>query len=151
MLSIMRDLFYHTDKDVLSQRLTNLRPEGTLSYESASPLVCIGQWLYMSDDETSFRIENIFVSKSGHIIFILASHPDSTSLPKIISSLSTVTVDTLDCIASEYFFRTCGQSYLVRDIMVKHGHWSFDTATANEQKIRDCLSSKSFSLFCVDE
>ena len=151
MLSIMRDVFDHTDRDVLSQNLIDLRPEEAINYKSTSPLVCVGQWLYMADDGITVRIENIFISKSGHVIFILSSRPDSTALPKIIASLSTITLDTLDCIASEYFFRTCGQSYLISDIMVKHGHWSFKTVSAHEQKIRECLSAQKFSIFCIDE
>ena len=151
MLSIMQNVFNTPCGDVLSQSLIDLRPEEKMGFDSISPLVCIGQWLYISDDDITISVENIFISKSAHVIFILSDAPEASIRDKIISDFSTITLDTLNCIASEYFFRTCGQSYLVRDIMVKHGHWDFETASVMEQKIQKCLSEKNFSLFCAEK
>lgn len=150
-ISVMPNIFGEHCLDVLSHSLFDLRPELIIDRGQLSHLVCIGQQFYVTGGSLTLLLEAIFVSKASHLVFVLSSKPQTSNPSTVIECLGSLSLELLNNIASAYSYGIYGQSYLIRDIMVRHGQWTYSIADVQEQKIEACLNARTFSVMCIDK
>lgn len=137
------------DNEICGSGLSLLYPSAPLERETFSPLVCIGQDLSVEGEFGHIDIASLFLSPSGQIFFVLSGPISSSQAHSFSASARYWSFDDLEAIASEFTYRTIGQSYRIIDLMAQHGHLTFSDGPVLSAGIEECMSAGKFILLCT--
>ena len=137
------------DNKIFGAGLSLLYPSAPPKQTDFSPLVCVGQDLSVEGEFGHIDIASLFLSPSGQVFFVLSDPVSSSQVNSFATSVRSWSCDDLEAIASEFTYRTRGQSYRIIDLMAQHGHLTFSDGPVLSAGIEECMSGGELILLCI--